>query len=109
MQPSQDILANIKRRQFWDFVFAILGLLSLLFALVTLLALIIDLAVTGVPRINAEFFTSFPSRFADKAGILSAWVGSFLIMLTTAFCAIPLGIAAGVYLEEYSKKNWISH
>ncbi|MGZ3771968.1 MAG: phosphate ABC transporter permease PstA, partial [Bdellovibrio sp.] len=47
--------------------------------------------------------------FADKAGILSAWVGSFLIMLTTAFCAIPLGIAAGVYLEEYSKKNWISH
>lgn len=105
---AQDILANIKRRQFWDFVFAVLGLLSLLFALVTLLALIIDLAMTGVPRINAEFFTSFPSRFPEKSGILSAWVGSLLIMSTTAVCAIPLGVAAGVYLEEYSKKNWVS-
>lgn len=108
MDASQDILANIKRRQFWDFVFAVLGLLSLLFALVTLLALIIDLSMTGVPRINAEFFTNFPSRFAEKAGILSAWVGSLLVMFTTAFCAIPLGVAAGVYLEEYSKKNWVS-
>ncbi|MBV2167344.1 MAG: ABC transporter permease subunit, partial [Bdellovibrio sp.] len=108
MKPSQDILANIKRRQMWDFVFAMVGLLSLLFALVTLLTLIVDLSLTGVPRINAAFFTSFPSRFPEKAGILSAWVGSFCIMLTTAFCAIPLGVAAGVYLEEYSKKNWVS-
>lgn len=105
---TQDILTNIKRRQFWDFVFAFVGMLSLLFALVTLLTLIIDLAITGVPRINAEFFMNFPSRFAGKAGILSAWVGSFCVMLATAFCAIPLGVAAGVYLEEYSKKNWVS-
>ncbi|UOF02270.1 phosphate ABC transporter permease PstA [Bdellovibrio reynosensis] len=103
-----DILASIKKRKFWDFVFAMLGLLSLLFALVTLLALIVDLASTGVPRINAAFFTNFPSRFAERAGILSAWVGSFCIMITTALCAIPLGVAAGVYLEEYSKKNWVS-
>ncbi|NUN07364.1 MAG: phosphate ABC transporter permease PstA [Bdellovibrio sp.] len=105
---KQDILANIKRRQMWDFVFAMMGLLSLLFALVTLLALIIDLAMTGVPRIDFAFFTNFPSRFAERAGILSAWVGSICIMMTTAFCAIPLGVAAGVYLEEYSKKNWVS-
>ncbi|WP_374035564.1 phosphate ABC transporter permease PstA [Bdellovibrio bacteriovorus] len=108
MDSRQELLANIKRRQMWDFAFALMGLLSLLFALVTLLTLIVDLGMTGVPRINAEFFVNFPSRFAEKAGILSAWVGSFLIMLTTAFCAIPLGIAAGVYLEEYSKKNWVS-
>lgn len=103
-----DIQANIKRRQFWDFVFSVVGMLSLLFALITLLALIIDLAMTGVPRLSADFFMSFPSRFAGRAGILSAWVGSFCVMVTTAFCAIPLGVAAGVYLEEYSKKNWIS-
>lgn len=108
MESRQELLANIKRRQMWDFAFAMMGLLSLLFALVTLLALIVDLGMTGIPRINAEFFVNFPSRFAEKAGILSAWVGSFLIMVTTAFCAIPLGVAAGVYLEEYSKKNWVS-
>lgn len=108
MESQQDILANIKRRQFWDFVFALTGLMSLLFALITLITLIVDLSMTGVPRITLDFFTNFPSRFAGRAGILSAWVGSFCVMITTAFCAIPLGVAAGVYLEEYSKKNWVS-
>ncbi|MGE5086415.1 MAG: phosphate ABC transporter permease PstA [Bacillota bacterium] len=108
MESREALLANIKRRQRWDFVFAFMGLMSLMFALITLLALIVDLSITGVPRINLEFFLNFPSRFPAKAGILSAWVGSFCIMLTTAFCAIPLGVAAGVYLEEYAKKNWVS-
>lgn len=108
MESRKEILSNIRLRQRWDLVFAILGLMSLLFALVTLLALIVDLAITGVPRIDFAFFTNFPSRFAGKAGILSAWIGSFCVMLTTAFVAIPLGIAAGVYLEEYAKKNWFS-
>lgn len=103
-----DLAANIRRRQFVDFLFSVAGLLSLLFALVTLLALILDLATTGIPRISAEFFMNFPSRFPERAGILSAWVGSFAIMMTTAFCAIPLGIAAGVYLEEYAPKNWFT-
>ncbi len=109
MSLSQaELHINIKKRQRWDFVFALMGLLSLLFALVTLLALIVDLSITGVPRIDWNFLVSFPSRFPEKAGILSAWVGSFCIMITTAFCAIPLGVAAGVYLEEYARKNWVS-
>jgi phosphate transport system permease protein len=103
-----DLRQNIKKRQAWDFAFAVLGFMSLLFALITLLALILDLSITGVPRINFDFLTNFPSRFPERAGILSAWVGSFCVMIVTAFCAIPLGVAAGVYLEEYSKKNWIS-
>ena len=99
---------DIQMRKLRDFAFAYLGLLSLLFALVTLLALILDLAWTGVPRISFEFLLNFPSRFADKAGILSAWVGSICVMLVTASCAIPLGVAAGIYLEEYAPKNWIT-
>ncbi len=99
---------DIKMRKLRDFAFAYLGLLSLLFALVTLLALILDLAWTGVPRLSFDFLLNFPSRFADKAGILSAWVGSICVMLVTASCAIPLGVAAGIYLEEYAPKNWIT-
>lgn len=100
--------SNWKKRQIVDRLFAFAGLCALLFALLTLLALITDLAMTGVPRLSFEFFTSFPSRLPEKAGILSAWVGSFCVMITTAFCAIPLGIAAGVYLEEYAPKNWVT-
>lgn len=100
-----DLVANIRRRRLFDFLFALAGLLSLALALTTLLALILDLAVTGVPRLSVDFFLSFPSRFPARAGILSAWVGSLAVMITTAFCAIPLGVAAGVYLEEYAPKN----
>ncbi len=102
------ILKGIRRRKAVDFLFSLAGLLSLLFALVTLLALVVDLAMTGVPRITAEFFVNFPSRFPEKAGILSAWVGSLCVMLTTACCAIPLGVASGIYLEEYAPKNWLT-
>lgn len=101
-------LKFLKRRKFYDFLFYIVGLLSLLFALLVLLALIIDLAKTGVPRIDFEFLTNFPSRFPERAGILSAWVGSLCVMITTAMCAIPIGVAAGVYLEEYAPKNLLT-
>lgn len=105
---SFDLKKNIRQRKFKDFAFAFVGLLSLLFALTVLLALILDLAMTGVPRLSYEFFTNFPSRFPERAGILSAWVGTFCVMLVTALCAIPLGVAAGVYLEEYAPKNWLT-
>lgn len=103
-----DIARNLKWRRMKNFMFSVVGLLTLLFAICTLLALFIDLAMTGIPRINAEFFTSFPSRFPEKAGILSAWVGSLAVMITTAFVAIPIGVAAGIYLEEYAPKNFFT-
>jgi phosphate transport system permease protein len=98
----------IHRKKYVDFAFALIGLLSLVFALITLLALMADLASTGIGRINFDFLTHFPSRFPEKAGILSAWVGSLCVMFTTAACAIPLGIAAGIYLEEYAPKNFLT-
>jgi len=103
-----DIARNLKWRRLKNFMFSVVGLLTLLFAICTLLALFIDLAMTGVPRISAEFFTNFPSRFPEKAGILSAWVGSLAVMVTTAFVAIPIGVAAGIYLEEYAPKNFFT-
>ncbi|HVK61773.1 MAG TPA: phosphate ABC transporter permease PstA [Bdellovibrionales bacterium] len=105
---KQSLRRNLLKRKVFDFLFAFVGLLSLFFALVTLVALIVDLAMTGVPRLSTEFFTNFPSRFPQKAGILSAWVGTLCVMLTTACAAIPIGVAAGIYLEEYAPKNFIT-
>lgn len=96
---------DIGRRKTKDALFAVVGLAATLVGLVTLLALLIDLAIDGVGRINPTFLSNFPSRFPDKAGILSAWVGTAIVMLVTALSAVPLGIAAGVYLEEYAPKN----
>lgn len=100
--------ANLKRRKIKDFIFQCVALLLLLFSLLTLLALLVDLAMTGAPRISMAFLSNFPSRIAENAGILSAWVGTLCVMLVTAVCAIPLGVAAGVYLEEYAPKNIVT-
>ena len=99
---------NIARRKSLDALFATIGLLAMLVGLVTLLALLAGLAKEGAGRLSWQFFTSYPSRFASQAGILSAWVGTTLVMLVTAATAVPLGVAAGVYLEEYASRNWLT-
>ena len=99
---------RIKRMRMWDQCFAILGILALAVGLLTLLALLIDLAIDGAPRLTWAFFTHFPSRAPEIAGILSAWVGTTLVMLVTAMAAVPLGVASGLYLEEYAPNNWLT-
>ncbi len=98
----------VARNKAQDFLFAVLGLIAMLFCLQTLYLLISDLVRDGASRLSWDFFTAFPSRFPEKAGILSAWVGTSLIMFVTACAAIPLGVAAGIYLEEYAPKNRIT-
>jgi phosphate transport system permease protein len=89
-------------------IFGLCGLLALMVGVLTFAALFVDMAIDGVPRLNLDFFINFPSRRPAQAGILSAWVGSCLVMVVTAFFAVPLGVAAGVYLEEYASKNWVT-
>lgn len=102
------IRTMIKRHKFNDYLFSVVGLLVLAFALLTLLTLFVDLVMDGYPKFSSEFLSNFPSRRAAKAGLLSAWVGSVLVMLVTFLTAVPMGVAAGLYLEEYAPKNWFS-
>jgi phosphate transport system permease protein len=107
-QDLQAIRALIARAKRWDAFFGVLGILALMVGVLTFLALFVDMAIQGMGRIDADFFTQFPSRRAENAGILSAWVGTVLVMIVTAAAAVPLGVAAGVYLEEYAPKNWVT-
>lgn len=107
-ESLETIRADISRRKMFDLIFMIVGLMVIFVAILVLLGLTLQMAIEGAPRLTPEFFTSFPSRKPEQAGILSAWVGTTLVMLVTAFAAVPLGIAAGIYLEEYSRKNWIA-
>jgi len=102
------VRAMIRRHKRNDIIFAIVGLLALMLGLITLLTLFIDLVMDGYARFNPQFFTDYPSRRAASAGLLSAWVGSALVMLVTFLTAVPMGVAAGLYLEEYAPKNWFS-
>jgi phosphate transport system permease protein len=111
MDQSRDLEAIrrlIAAHKRYDALFGVLGLIALMIGMLTFVALFADMAWNGMGRLDWDFFTHFPSRRASQAGILSAWVGSTLVMLTTAFFAVPLGVAAGIYLEEYARKNWVT-
>ena len=103
---DEQVLVDKANRQ--DLRFAITGFVVLVIAMISLIALVVDFMIDGVPRISWDFLTSYPSRRPEQAGILSAWVGTTLVMLTTAALAVPVGVAAGVYLEEYAPKNWMT-
>ena len=104
-----EIRKRIALNKLRDHLFWIIGLLATLVGFVLLFTLITDLFIDGLPRLGWQFVTSYPSRIPERAGILSAWVGTTLVMIVTAATAVPLGVAAGIYLEEYSRKNWLTH
>jgi phosphate transport system permease protein len=108
IKDLDEVRAMIKRHKLNDYIFSLVGLLALTLALLTLLTLFTDLVMDGYQRFNLDFFSEFPSRRAARAGLLSAWVGSVLVMLVTFIVAVPMGVAAGLYLEEYAPKNWFS-
>jgi hypothetical protein len=93
------------RRRTIDQWFRRLGLFLTLTTLGVLGILLLNLAMNGLARIDWNFLSSFPSRRAGEAGVLSAWVGTLLLMMVTAGAAVPFGLAAGIYLEEYAPKN----
>jgi phosphate transport system permease protein len=107
-EKTVKLRAIIRSHKRWDVVFGIVGLAAMAVGILTLVALFTQMAIDGLPRLTSEFFTSFPSRRAGQAGILSAWVGSLLVMFVTALFAIPVGIASAIYLEEYARKNWFT-
>jgi phosphate transport system permease protein len=104
----EEIRRGLSWRKQLDKVFIAMGLAILFGCLAVLAILFFDLVRDGAPRFGWDFLTSFPSRKAERAGILSAAVGTSMIMFVTALVALPVGVAAAIYLEEYAPKNWFT-
>jgi phosphate transport system permease protein len=96
---------NARINRLKDQAFKYFGIVCTLIGLVALGIFIGDILIDGLGRLSWDFITSLPSRMAEKAGIFTALMGTLWVLGLTAIFAIPLGIAAGVYLEEYGKKN----
>jgi phosphate transport system permease protein len=89
----------------YDKIFKAIGLSFTVFALIILGILIVDIFSSGLSRINWSFFSNLPSRHPEKSGILTAMAGMLSLLFFTIIIALPIGIAAGVYLQEYGTKN----
>jgi phosphate transport system permease protein len=88
-----------------DTVFKYIALVFTVFALGILVVLLIDIFSKGMVRINWDFFRNLPSRHAEKSGIMTALAGMLSLLFFTVIIALPIGILAGIYLQEYGKKN----
>ncbi len=82
--------------------------MSIAIALGTLLTLLVDVARDGLPWLNWDFLTSFDSRFAERAGLRAALMGTLWMMALTILVALPLGVLSAIYLEEYAGDNWFT-
>jgi phosphate transport system permease protein len=99
--------ASVWRRRL-DVLFQIVALLVLVLALASLCALIADVWRDGASRLSGDFLTGFPSRRASQAGIYHAITGSVFVILLTAALAVPIGVAAAIYLEEYGTRSAVA-
>lgn len=82
---------------------------SVFFAFVFLLTLIVTTWIDGAERLDLRMFTEFPSSSPEDAGARPAILGSLLVISVTALFTLPLGIAAGIHLEEFAnRRNWFN-
>jgi phosphate transport system permease protein len=94
--------ANLAARKLRGNIFSVLGIISILIGLGTLITLVVDVVVRGWPWLDLQFLDSFDSRFAERAGVKAALYGTAYMMFFTILFALPLGIMAAIYLEEYA-------
>lgn len=88
--------------------FRAIGLLAILLPLLVLVVLFVTTFVQGAPRLDGDLLTNMPSRFPEQAGILAALAGTAFLMVLTALIALPLGIGAALYLEEYARPSRVT-
>ncbi len=99
---------RIDNNRLKDSIFRWFSICCTLFGLLMLAVFLFSVLQEGFSRLNAQFFSSLPSRKPEEAGIMIPLLGTIWIMVLTSLIAIPLGVASGIYLEEYGKKNRIA-
>lgn len=91
-----------------DSLFRIVALSTLVVALLTLAVLLIDIVSDGIGRLNWQFLVNIASRRPQNAGIYHALAGSIWVITLTALLALPIGVAAAIYLEEYGTRSRVA-
>jgi len=103
MVTTRSRLAAPRKVMDGERAFRAIGVVALIVPLALLVVLLADATLDAWPRLGWDFLTSFPSRHAASAGILAALAGSAALMVLTALIAIPVGVGAAIYLEEYAR------
>jgi phosphate transport system permease protein len=77
----------------------------LFFVLAVLLLFLYDIGRKGAGSISWEFLSQSPRRGMTQGGIFPAIMGTVLVTMVTALLAVPLGMFAAIYLNEYARQT----
>jgi phosphate transport system permease protein len=108
MGQAGEFSDNLPKRYTLDRVFVIATWVATGIAIAVLAWLLIDVLLEGAGRIDWQFLTSFPSRRPARAGIIGALAGTLWVMIMVAIISFPIGVGAGIYLEEFAGDNWLT-
>ncbi|WP_008319135.1 phosphate ABC transporter permease PstA [Leptolyngbya sp. PCC 6406] len=107
-QSSPKFNLNLTGRYRLDSIFMGATWLATTIAIAVLAWLIIGILIDGLPTLNWNFLTSFPSRRPGDAGVIAAIAGTLWVMSIVAVLSFPIGVGAGIYLEEFAQDNWFT-
>ena len=96
---------RLGKRRLLDQTARLLFAFAVVCAIGVLVWMIFDIVRVGAQWISIDFFTNFPSRFPAQAGIKSALFGSAWLIIMTVLIAVPIGVGAAVYFEEFAKRS----
>jgi phosphate transport system permease protein len=102
-------MTSADKNRLKDKAFSYLGMACTIFGLLMLVIFLGDILIKGISTIDWDFLTNYSSSRPKRAGIFPAWTGTLWILGLTAIISIPIGIAAGLYFEEYSKKGRLAN
>jgi phosphate transport system permease protein len=98
--------ARQARKKLIDLAFRATCVIATLVGMLALAVLMWDVVSAGIKHLSLDFIREFPDQMdASRSGIWPALMGTLWLMGLTAIIAIPLGVGAAVYLEEYARKS----
>lgn len=106
--PKSQFKSNISTRYAFDRVFSIAAWAATWIAVAVLVWLLLTILVDGVGTLNVDFLQNLPSRKAERAGIGPALIGTIWLMAVVAAFSFPVGVGAGIFLEEFAEDNWFT-
>jgi len=105
---KSQLVQRRKLRKFLGVFFYGLFLSAVLVGVIGLGVLLFEILSNGIPWINWQFLTDYPSRHPEEAGLYSAFMGTMWVMGMTAVLTVPVGVGAAIYLEEYAADNFLT-
>ncbi len=107
-RKGSNFKANLGSRYTIDRIFKIAAWGATIISVMILAWLLITILVDGVNTLNWSFINSYPSRKAERAGIIAALVGTVWLMALVTLFSFPIGVGAGIFLEEFAEDNWFT-